>query len=283
MVQVLERAVTESRIATPIVEARGLTKRFRSGGSFGKGHDVLAVSEVSLAIQPGEAFGLVGESGSGKSTLGRLLLRLEEPTAGTILFEGEDITHLREGALRRIRPHMQVVFQDPFNALNPSMTIGQAIAEPLRLIRGLRGDAVTAEMRRLLDIVGLPASSRDRLPKAFSGGQRQRICLARALALQPRLLVLDEPTSALDVSVQAQILNLLRDMRRELGLSYLFISHDLAVVAYLCERIGVMRHGVLLEVASREQFVTSPAHAYTRALRDAVPEIGRPLPEELGA
>jgi ABC-type glutathione transport system ATPase component len=175
---------------------------------------------------------------------------------------------------------MQIVFQDPFTALNPSMTIGDAIGEPLRLQRGLRGDWVTREIDRLLDIVGLPSSSRLRLPWEFSGGQRQRICLARALALEPRLLILDEPTSALDVSVQAQILNLLRDMRRELGLTYLFISHDLAVVGYLCERIGVMRHGKLLEVATREQFVRSPAHAYTRTLRDAIPEVGRPLPEE---
>lgn len=237
------------------------------------------MNDVSLAIRAGESFGLVGESGSGKSTLGRLLLRLEEPTDGTILFEGVDISHMSEGSLRPLRRHMQMVFQDPFTALNPSMDIGRAIAEPLKLRRGLRGEEVTGEVIRLLDVVGLPASSQGRLPKEFSGGQRQRICLARALALEPRLLILDEPTSALDVSVQAQILSLLRDMRREFGLTYLFISHDLAVVAYMCERIGVMRYGELLELASREQFVLQPDHPYTRALRDAVPEIGRPLPE----
>jgi ABC-type glutathione transport system ATPase component len=267
--------------AEVIMEARGVSKRFRTGGSFGRGHDVLAVNNVSLAIRAGESFGLVGESGSGKSTLGRLLLRLEEPTQGTIIFEGTDISHLDEGALRPLRRHMQMVFQDPFTALNPWMTIGQAIGEPLWVRRGLRGDAVTQEIARLLDIVGLPASSVDRLPKEFSGGQRQRICLARALALDPRLLILDEPTSALDVSVQAQILNLLREMRGALGLTYLFISHDLAVVAYMCERIGVMRGGELLEVASREQFIDRPDHSYTRTLRDSVPEIGRPLPDEL--
>ena len=281
--QTLERTEPRGVAAETIVEARGVTKRFRAGGSFGRGHEVLAVDDVSLAIQAGESFGLIGESGSGKTTLGRLLLRLEEPTAGTILFEGVDITHLKEAALRPLRRHMQVVFQDPFTALNPWMTIGQAIEEPLRICRGLRGEAVAREVHRLLDVVGLPASSRARLPKEFSGGQRQRVCLARALALEPRLLVLDEPTSALDVSVQAQILTLLKDMRQEFGLSYLFISHDLAVVAYLCERIGVMRHGALLEVASREQFVSNPAHSYTRTLRDAVPEIGRPLPEEVAS
>jgi ABC-type glutathione transport system ATPase component len=260
-----------------ILEARNLTKRYRTGGSFGRGHDVVAVKDVSLQILAGESVGLVGESGSGKTTLGRLLMRLEEPTAGAILFRGEDITHTRQSELAAARREMQIVFQDPFSALNPRMTVAQAIGEPLWLRRGLRGDAVTREVIRLLDVVGLPSSSKDRLPREFSGGQRQRICLARALSLEPRLLVLDEPTSALDVSVQAQILNLLREMRRELGLTYLFISHDLAVVSYICNRIGVMRHGELLEVASREQFVTAPAHPYTRALRDAVPEIGRPL------
>lgn len=260
-----------------IVEARRLTKRFRTGGSFGRGHDVVAVKDVSLAIRAGEAFGLVGESGSGKTTLGRLLLRLEEPTDGELFFEGVNITHLKEAALRPLRRHMQVVFQDPFTALNPWMTVRQALAEPLRIVRGLGEDETAREIARLLDIVGLPSTSQDRLPKEFSGGQRQRICLARALTLQPRLLVLDEPTSALDVSVQAQILNLLRDMHRDLGLTYLLISHDLAVVAYLCNRVGIMRHGELLEVAPRERFVTSPEHEYTRTLRDAVPEIGRPL------
>ena len=260
-----------------IVEARDLTKRFHTGGSFGKGHDVLAVDNVSLTIQAGEAFGLVGESGSGKSTLGRLLLRLEEPTSGQLFFEGTDITHLKERELRPLRRHMQVVFQDPFTALNPWMTVRQAIAEPLRIVRRLSQSDAAAEIRRLLDLVGMSAASQDRLPKEFSGGQRQRICLARALALEPRLLILDEPTSALDVSVQAQILNLLSDMHRDLGLTYLLITHDLAVVAYLCSRVGVMRRGQLLEIASREEFVARPGHEYTRMLRDAVPEIGRPL------
>jgi ABC-type glutathione transport system ATPase component len=261
----------------PLVELQHLTKKFRSGGNFGRGHAVTAVSDVSLAIYEGEAFGLVGESGSGKTTLGRLLLRLEDATSGSIAFEGRDITHLGSSALRTIRPRMQMVFQDPFTSLNPWMTIGQALAEPLHIHRGLRGADLERESVRLLDLVGLPSTSLQRRPREFSGGQRQRICLARALALQPRLIVLDEPTSALDVSVQAQLLNLLRDLRREFNLTYVFVSHDLAVVAYLCDRIGVMRFGVLLEVASRETFVSDPAHAYTRALRDTVPEVGREL------
>lgn len=263
----------------PIIEARGLTKRFRTGGGFGRGHEVTALKAVSLAVDPGESFGLVGESGSGKTTLGRLLLRLEEPTEGSILFEGRDITHLRGPALRRLRPRMQMVFQDPFTSLNPWMSVGQALAEPLRLHRGLAGAALEGEIRRLLDMVGLPAAYAGRRPRQFSGGQRQRIGLARALALEPHLLVLDEPTSALDVSVQAQILNLLRDLQRALRLTYVFISHDLAVVGHLCDRVGVMRHGQLVEVAPREVFVTRPRHAYSQALRDAVPEIGRPLLE----
>ncbi|MGI9148725.1 MAG: ATP-binding cassette domain-containing protein [Chloroflexota bacterium] len=261
----------------PLVELQQVTKRFRSGGTVGRGHEVVAVDEVSLTIQTGEAFGLVGESGSGKTTLGRLLIRLEDASSGHIWFDGADITQLGGVALRRIRPRMQMVFQDPFTSLNPWMTIRRALAEPLAIHRGLRGAALDREIGRLLDLVGLPLASRDRLPREFSGGQRQRICLARALALEPRLIVLDEPTSALDVSVQAQLLNLLRDLRREFQLTYLFISHDLAVVSYVCDRIGVMRHGLLLEVASRESFVVAPKHEYTRSLRDAVPEVGQLL------
>ena len=261
----------------PVIEARALTKRFRAGGSFGRGHEVTAVSDVSLVVHAGEAFGLVGESGSGKTTLGRLLLRLEEPTSGAIIYQGMDITRLRGGALRRVRPGMQMVFQDPWSSLNPWMTVHRALAEPLRIHRGLRGAALDSEIERLLAMVGLPTNAKRRLPKEFSGGQRQRIGIARALALNPRLIVLDEPTSALDVSVQAQMLNLLRDLQRELKLTYVFISHDLAVVGHVCDRVGVMRNGVLLEVAGREHFVTNPSHPYTRALRDGVPEIGRPL------
>jgi ABC-type glutathione transport system ATPase component len=172
---------------------------------------------------------------------------------------------------------MQMVFQDPFTSLNPWMTVRRALSEPLSIHRGLRGEALDREIERLLDLVGLSTASQHRLPREFSGGQRQRIGLARALALQPRLIVLDEPTSALDVSIQAQLLNLLADLRREFQLTYVFISHDLAVVSYLCDRIGVMRRGELLEIATRANFVDAPAHAYTRALRDAVPEVGRPL------
>jgi ABC-type glutathione transport system ATPase component len=268
--------------SAPLVELQHVTKRFRSGGTFGRGHEVVAVADVSLSIGVGEAFGLVGESGSGKTTLGRLLLRLEDVTAGAIRFEGADITRLTGAALRRMRPRMQMVFQDPFTSLNPWMTVRRALSEPLSIHRGLRGVALDHEIARLLDLVGMPAASQHRLPREFSGGQRQRIGLARALALQPRLIVLDEPTSALDVSIQAQLLNLLADLRREFQLTYVFISHDLAVVSYLCDRIGVMRRGELLEIATRADFVAAPAHAYTRALRDAVPLVGRPL-ADLGA
>jgi ABC-type glutathione transport system ATPase component len=261
----------------PVLEVRGVTKVFRSGGSVGKAHLVTAVDNVSFDIRPGEAFGLIGESGSGKSTLGRLLLRLEQPTDGQIMFEGTDIAPLPNVQLRKLRSGMQMVFQDPFNALNPTMTIRRALAEPLRIHRKLRGQALDAEIARLLEIVGLSPSTQNRLPKEFSGGQRQRICLARALALQPRLIVLDEPTSALDVSVQAQIINLLVDLKQQLNLTYIFISHDLSVVGQVCDRIGVMKRGQLLEVTDRDQFVTDPQTDYARSLRDAVPEIGRPL------
>jgi ABC-type glutathione transport system ATPase component len=263
----------------PLLEARGVTKIFRTGGSFGSAHMVTAVKDVSFEIRSGEAFGIIGESGSGKSTLGRLLLRLEEPTDGQILFAGTDIAHLPSPQLRRLRAGMQMVFQDPFNALNPSMSIRRALGEPLRLHRRLGGAALNAEIVRLLDIVGLPASAQGRLPHEFSGGQRQRLCLARALALNPKVIVLDEPTSALDVSVQAQIINLLADLKAQLGLTYIFISHDLSVVAHICDRIGVMRHGEMLEIADRETFISHPRTAYARMLRDAVPEIGRPLPD----
>ena len=264
----------------PVLEARGITKVFRAGGTFGKAHMVTAVKNVSFEIMPGEAFGLIGESGSGKSTLGRLLLRLEEPTDGQILFGGTDIAHLSGFQLRRLRAGMQMVFQDPFNALNPAMTIRRALAEPLKLHRNLRGKALDDEMARLLDIVGLSTNALGRLPREFSGGQRQRICLARALALEPKLIVLDEPTSALDVSVQAQIINLLVDLKRQLNLTYIFISHDLSVIGQVCDRIGVMLRGEMLEITSRDQFIRNPANAYSRSLRDAVPEIGRPLPDD---
>jgi ABC-type glutathione transport system ATPase component len=265
----------------PVLEVRGVNKVFRGGGSFGAAHMVKAVTDVSFDILPGEAFGLIGESGSGKSTLGRLLLRLEEPTSGQIMLAGDDIAHLAGVKLRKIRAGMQMVFQDPFNALNPSMTIRRALAEPLKIHRKLRGAALEAEIARLLNMVGLSANAQNRLPREFSGGQRQRICLARALALEPKLIVLDEPTSALDVSVQAQIINLLVDLKAELNLTYIFISHDLSVIGQVCDRIGVMRRGELMEITSRDQFIANPQTEYARSLRDAVPEIGRPLPETL--
>jgi peptide/nickel transport system ATP-binding protein len=265
----------------PVIEVRGVSKVFRGGGTFGASHMVTAVKDVSFEVMPGEALGLIGESGSGKSTLGRLMLRLEEPTDGQILFAGTDIAHLGGEELRRLRAGMQMVFQDPFNALNPSMTIRRALAEPIRIHRKLRGGELDDEIARLLEMVGLSPSAQNRMPREFSGGQRQRICLARALSLQPKLIVLDEPTSALDVSVQAQIINLLVDLKEQLDLTYVFISHDLSVIGQVCDRIGVMRRGEMLEIGDRDRFITDPQTDYSRALRDAVPEIGRPLDDDV--
>ena len=250
-----------------LLSARGLVKHFTSGG----GAPVRAVDGVDLDLHQGETLALVGESGSGKSTTGRLLLRLIEPTAGTVMLDGEDVLALRPRALRAARRRMQIVFQDPYGSLNPRMTIGAMLAEPLRLHGLARGPAVAARVESLLLQVGLRPDHARRYPHEFSGGQRQRIGIARALAVEPQLIVCDEPVSALDVSIQAQIVNLLQALQRRHGLAYLFIAHDLAVVRHIADRVAVMYLGRIVETAPVAALFARPRHPYTRALLSAVP------------
>jgi ABC-type oligopeptide transport system ATPase subunit len=259
-----------------LVEIRDLTKVFPLGESiFGGGAkgEVRAVDGVSLNIEKGETLGLVGESGSGKSTLGRLVLRLIEPTSGSIFFEGTDLTGAGRRELRRLRRNMQIIFQDPFGSLDPRMSVADVIAEPLIIHERMSATARRGRVEELLKAVGLNQSAASRFPHEFSGGQRQRIGIARALALRPKFIVADEAVSALDVSVGAQIVNLLAQLQRELGLTYLFISHSMPVVRYLATRIAVMYRGKLVEVGTTDQIAMRPAHAYTRSLLEATPEL----------
>ncbi len=254
-----------------LVEIEDLVKAFpvSAGGFLRKRTLALrAVDGVSLSIASGETLGLVGESGCGKSTLGRLIVRLMPATSGAIRFGGTDITHLDTAAMRPYRRGMQIVFQDPYGALNPRMTVADIIAEPME-IQGMKPGS--ADIAKMLSRVGLPSRAASRFPHEFSGGQRQRIGIARALALNPRLLVCDEPVSALDVSVQAQIVNLLQDLQEELGLTYLFIAHDLAVVKHISDRVAVMYLGRIVEIAEKAKLYAAPLHPYTQALVGAVP------------
>ncbi len=266
----------------PLLEVHRLRKDYPiRGGLFRRTiGQIRAVDDVSFAVYPGEALGLVGESGSGKTTLGKTVLRLQEPTSGRILFQGEDLTGLPAGELQRRRAHMQMVFQNPYSSLNPRMKVKDIVAEPLVIHGRGKGRSLFERVRELIRRVGLDEAHLYRYPHEFSGGQRQRIGIARALALEPRLLVLDEPTSALDVSVQAQILNLLVDLQEELGLTYLFISHDLGVIRYICDRVALMYLGRIVELAPVETIFERPLHPYTRALRAAMPEPDPDAPEE---
>jgi peptide/nickel transport system ATP-binding protein len=259
-----------------LLEVRNLTKTFdlsESAFSRARAGTVRAVDDVSMDIQSGETLGLVGESGSGKSTLGRLLLRLIEPTSGTIRFDNKDLLSASSGEMRRIRRDMQIIFQDPFGSLDARFRVEDVIAEPLVIHERFRRDARRRRVAELLRAVGMDESALPRYPHEFSGGQRQRIGIARALALRPRFIVADEPVSALDVSVGAQIVNLLQRLQREFGLTYLFISHSMPVVRYLATRIAVMYGGKIVEIGSSEQITSAPRDAYTRKLLAATPEM----------
>lgn len=257
---------------TPLVETRDLVKYFPvRGGLFGPRQFVRAVDGVNLQVYPGETLGVVGESGCGKSTLGRLLLRLLEPTAGAVLFLGEDLRTLSPKALRRKRREMQIIFQDPYGSLNPRMRVGKIVGEGLEIHNMAHGAEKKRRVLELLERVGLHPDVYDRYPHEFSGGQRQRIGIARALSVQPRLIVADEPVSALDVSIQAQIVNLLQDLQEEMGLAYVFIAHDLRVVEHISHRVAIMYLGKIVELAESEEIYRNPRHPYTRALLSAIP------------
>ncbi len=256
----------------PLLEVRHLVKEFtRRRGLFDGTAAVRAVDDVSLTIEKGETFGLVGESGSGKTTIGRCILRLIEPTSGEVIFDGRDVLALSRGELRQARREMQIVFQDPDSSLNPRMRAGDIVEEPL-LIHKLGGrEERQARVRQLFDLVGLNADHLAHYPHEFSGGQRQRIGLARALALNPSLIVADEPVSALDVSVQAQVVNLLMDLQRQLELTYLFIAHDLRLVQHICRRVAVIYLGRVVEMGDTAKLFAAPQHPYTKALLSAIP------------
>ena len=262
--------------ARPLVRATGLTRHFRvDGGLFGKARVLRAVDGVDLEILPGRTLGIVGESGCGKSTLGRLLLRLLEPTAGRVEFDGTDLASLGASGLRTMRRNMQIVFQDPYASLNPRMRVGRAVGEALEVHGIARGAELRERVEHLLDRVGLGRDAYERYPHEFSGGQRQRVGIARALALSPRFVVADEPVSALDVSVGAQVLNLFLELQDEHGLSFAFISHDLRVVEHISHEVAVMYLGRIVETAPAAALYAEPRHPYTKALLSAVPTVER--------
>ena len=258
--------------STPVLEVKGLCKTYKvSGENSLFARTFSAVKDVSFAVYPGETFGVVGESGCGKSTVARLLMCLEKPTAGEVYFQGNRTDDLPETQRRKLRPRFQMVFQDSGSSLNPRKRVGDLIREPMQYHRLGNAKEIDARVEELLSLVGLPAEMKNRYPHEFSGGQRQRICIAKALSLNPDVIVLDEPVSALDVSVQAQILNLLRDLQERLNLTYLFIGHGLGAVHYLSTRIAVMYRGRMVEMGGSDALFDHPVHPYTKALLDAAP------------
>ena len=265
----------------PLVESRNLEMVFKTGGLFRSRSSAgfRAVDGVSLEIYPGQTLALVGESGCGKSTTGHLLLRLLEPSRGRVYFDGQDLELLSAAGLRSMRRRMQMIFQDPYSSLNPRFTVGRTLAEPLRLHLGLTGSALTGRIARLLETVGLLETDKDRYPHQFSGGQRQRIAIARAVSVSPDFVVADEPVSALDLSVQGQIIRLLIELKKSLGMAMLFICHDLSLVRSIGDRVAVMYAGRLVELANAERLFENPQHPYTRLLLESVlkeiPEKGR--------
>ena len=266
---------------TPLLEVKDLVKEFvPRQGFFRSGPAVRAVDRVSFAIDPGETFGLVGESGSGKTTTGRCVLRLIEPTSGEVRFKGEDVLKFSRERLRLSRREMQIVFQDPYSSLNPRRRVGDIVEEPLVIHK--TGSKAERRQRvvQLFELVGLDPSQLSRYPHQFSGGQRQRIGLARALALNPSLVIADEPVSALDVSVQAQVVNLLMELQERLKLTYLFIAHDLRLVRHICNRVAVMYRGRIVELGTAQALFDAPAHPYTRALLSAIPVLDPGAPRE---
>ena len=257
----------------PLLELDNLKKYYpiRKGLLNRVTNNLKAVDGVNLQIYPGETLGLVGESGCGKSTIGRSIVGLERPTAGRILFDGDDISRYSTNEIIQLRTQLQIVFQDPYSSLNPRMSVGDLLVEPLKVHQIVPDREITAEVDKLLELVGLSKQMKNRFPHEFSGGQRQRVGIARALSLRPKLIVFDEPVSALDVSIQAQVLNLLKELQKELQLTYLFIAHGLGAVRYISDRIAVMYLGKIVEVGSTKELLKSPQHPYTRALLDAYP------------
>ncbi|TQL60777.1 peptide/nickel transport system ATP-binding protein [Oryzihumus leptocrescens] len=261
---------------TPLLSVRDLKMHFpikNTDGLFARKQVVQAVDGVSFDLGKGQTLGLVGESGCGKSTLGRAITRLYQPTSGQVLFEGTDLAGLPEKRMRPFRRELQMVFQDPYSSLNPRQTVGSIISTPLQ-VHGLAKGKEIQRVQELLERVGLNPEHHNRYPNEFSGGQRQRIGIARALAVEPQVIVADEPVSALDVSIQAQVMNLMEELRRDLGIAFVFIAHDLGVVRHFCDRVAVMYLGKMVEVGDREQVYTAPQHPYTQALLSAVPDLG---------
>jgi oligopeptide transport system ATP-binding protein len=259
-----------------ILEVKNLKKYFpiKKGLLLRTVGQVQAVDDVSLTVRRGETLGLVGESGCGKSTLGRAIIRLYEPTSGQVQFDGKNFLEVKGEDLRKIRKDIQMIFQDPYASLDPRMTIGQILSQPFEIHGMLSGPERVERVKQLLQIVGLKASHVGRYPHEFSGGQRQRISIARAVALNPSLVIADEPVSALDVSIQAQVLNLMKDLQEKLKLTYIFISHDLSVIEHICDRIAVMYLGKIVEIADRDELFHNPQHPYTQALIAAIPRVG---------